>query len=170
MKVVCDVHIPYIAEALRSIAEVVELEPEAITAEAVRDADGLIIRTRTKADSTLLDGSRVQFIATATIGYDHIDTAYCAEHNIHWVSCPGCNAQAVCDYIEEAFEEYRQITNTPKDKSEKYDDGYIRMMAIQNKIAYMTTIAAAKATVAGIKAARNKAILPKALQEYLAGR
>lgn len=116
MKVVCDVHIPYIAEALRSIAEVIELEPEAITAEAVRDADGLIIRTRTKADSTLLDGSQVQFIATATIGYDHIDTAYCAEHNIHWVSCPGCNAQAVCDYIEEAFEEYRQITNMPKDK------------------------------------------------------
>ena len=62
------------------------------------------------------------------------------------------------------------IINTPKDKSEKYDDGFIRMMAIQNKIAYMTTIAAAKATVAGIKAARNKAILPKALQEYLAGR
>lgn len=62
------------------------------------------------------------------------------------------------------------IINTPKDRNEKLDDSYIRMMAIQNKIAYMTTIAAAKATVAGIAAARQNAILPKSLQEYQAGK
>jgi carbamoyl-phosphate synthase, large subunit len=62
------------------------------------------------------------------------------------------------------------IINTPKDRSEKLDDSYIRMMAIQQKIAYMTTIAAAKATVAGIAAARSNAILPKSLQEYQAGK
>ena len=62
------------------------------------------------------------------------------------------------------------IINTPKDRNEKLDDSYIRMMAIQNKIAYMTTIAAAKATVAGIAAARHDAILPKSLQEYQAGK
>ena len=61
------------------------------------------------------------------------------------------------------------IINTPKDRSEKLDDGYIRMMAIQQRIAYMTTIAAAKATVAGIAAARRNEILPKSLQEYQAG-
>ncbi len=62
------------------------------------------------------------------------------------------------------------IINTPKDRSEKLDDSYIRMMAIQQKIAYMTTIAAANATVAGIAAARSNAILPKSLQEYQAGK
>ena len=41
-------------------------------------------------------------MATATIGYDHIDQDYCREAGIQWVSCPGCNAQAVCDYVEEA--------------------------------------------------------------------
>ncbi|MBR6829248.1 MAG: erythronate-4-phosphate dehydrogenase, partial [Paludibacteraceae bacterium] len=44
---------------------------------------------------------------TATIGFDHIDTAYCDSHGIRWMSCPGCNAQAVCDYIEEAIEEIK---------------------------------------------------------------
>ena len=72
------------------------LSPEMITADAVRDADALFIRTRTRVDKDLLSGSRVRFGATATIGYDHIDAAYCQAAGVHWVSCPGCNAQAVC--------------------------------------------------------------------------
>lgn len=79
------------------------LEPEQFTPESVRNADALFIRTRTKCNAALLDGSRVQFIATATIGTDHIDLDYCRTRNIHVVSCPGCNAQAVCDYVEEAL-------------------------------------------------------------------
>lgn len=103
MRVVIDKYIPFVQEVLAPYAEVTALEPEAITAAAVRDADALIIRTRTKVDGSLLEGSAVQFVATATIGYDHIDTNYCDEHGIYWMSCPGCNAQAVCDYIEECL-------------------------------------------------------------------
>jgi len=80
--------------------ETVALSPEAITSETVRDADALIIRTRTRCDAALLDGSRVQFIATATIGFDHIDRDYCRQHGIVWTNCPGCNAQGVCDYVQ----------------------------------------------------------------------
>ena len=105
MRVVIDKYIPFVQEVLAPYAEVTALEPEAITAAAVRDADALIIRTRTKVNASLLEGSAVQFIATATIGYDHIDTNYCEEHGISWMSCPGCNAQAVCDYIEECLRE-----------------------------------------------------------------
>lgn len=103
MRVIIDKYIPFVQEVLAPYAEVTALEPEAITAAAVRDADALIIRTRTKVDGSLLEGSAVQFVATATIGYDHIDTNYCDEHGIYWMSCPGCNAQAVCDYIEECL-------------------------------------------------------------------
>lgn len=105
MRVVIDKYIPFVQEVLAPYAEVTALEPEAITAAAVRDADALIIRTRTKVNASLLEGSAVQFIATATIGYDHIDANYCEEHGISWMSCPGCNAQAVCDYIEECLRE-----------------------------------------------------------------
>ena len=92
MRVVIDKYIPFVQDVLAPYAEVIALEPEAITAAAVREADALIIRTRTKVNSSLLEGSSVQFVATATIGYDHIDTNYCAEHGICWMSCPGCNA------------------------------------------------------------------------------
>jgi len=54
----------------------------------------------------LLAGSSVRLVCTATIGFDHIDTAWCESHAIRWTACPGCNAQAVCDYIEEALNEY----------------------------------------------------------------
>ncbi len=77
MKIVVDDKIPYIREKLEQIADEVACLPgAAITASDVRDADALVVRTRTRCDEQLLSGSRVQLVATATIGYDHIDTAY----------------------------------------------------------------------------------------------
>ena len=113
MKIVIDSHIPFIAEAVQNEWPGVYIFPmksEEIDAKAVRDADVLIVRTRTKINEALLAGSKVQLVCTATIGFDHIDTAYCEAHGIRWMSCPGCNAQAVCDYIEEALNEF-QISN-----------------------------------------------------------
>ena len=82
------------------------MEPEQIDAAAIRHADVLVVRTRTKVNEALLAGSSVRLVCTATIGFDHIDTAYCDAHGILWTACPGCNAQAVCDYIEEALNEF----------------------------------------------------------------
>ena len=111
MVIVCDAHIPYLVEAIRKAwpdIEISPMEPEQIDAAAVRHADVLVVRTRTKVNEALLAGSSVRLVCTATIGFDHIDTAYCDAHGILWTACPGCNAQAVCDYIEEALNE---ITN-----------------------------------------------------------
>ena len=108
MRIIVDAHIPFVVEAVQRNwlhTEVLALEPEEITSSSVRDADVLIIRTRTKVNEALLAGSNVRLVCTATIGYDHIDRSYCEQHGVRWVSCPGCNAQAVCDYIEEAIEE-----------------------------------------------------------------
>ena len=100
MKVIIDHKIPYIKEAISRIAdEVVFLPGNAFTKEAVKDADALIVRTRTTCNRELLEGSQVKFIATATIGYDHIDTEYCREAGITWTNCPGCNAGSVEQYV-----------------------------------------------------------------------
>lgn len=100
MKVIVDDKIPYIREALAQVAdEVVYLPGASFTREAVADADALIVRTRTRCNRDLLTGSRVKFIATATIGYDHIDTTYCKEAGIQWTNCPGCNAGSVEQYV-----------------------------------------------------------------------
>jgi len=58
------------------------------------------------------------------------------------------------------------IINTPVGSNSKYDDSYIRIMAIQQKIPYITSMAAAGASLEGIEAIRGKKILPKSLQEY----
>lgn len=108
MIIVCDAHIPFLAEAVRkewSHVDIRLLEPEAINAASVREADVLVVRTRTKINEQLLAGSNVRLVCTATIGYDHVDTAYCEAHGILWTACPGCNAKAVCEYIEEAIKE-----------------------------------------------------------------
>lgn len=101
MKVVVDNKIPFIREALNTLGvEATYMPGAAIDREAVADAEALIVRTRTCCNAALLDGSRIRFIATATIGYDHIDTAYCDAKGIRWTNAPGCNAASVCQYIE----------------------------------------------------------------------
>lgn len=104
MKIIVDNKIPYIQQALdRWDDEVVYLPGKAFTPETVKDADALLVRTRTICNKDLLEGSKVRFIGTATIGYDHIDTDYCRQAGIAWSNCPGCNAGAVEQYVHAAL-------------------------------------------------------------------
>ncbi len=99
MKVVIDSAIPYIAGVLEPYAEVVYRAGEEFSAADVKDADALIIRTRTRCSEALLEGSRVKLIATATIGFDHIDLQYCASQGIEVVTAAGCNAAGVLQWV-----------------------------------------------------------------------
>ena len=104
MKIVVDDKIPYIQEKLSILAdEVVPVSGAEICAADVRDADALIVRTRTRCDESLLKDSKVSFVATATIGYDHIDADYLSRMGIAWTSCPGCNASSVAQYVESSL-------------------------------------------------------------------
>ena len=100
MKIVIDDKIPYIREAIGMLTDdAVYLKGSEIGPEDVRRADALIVRTRTRCDESLLRGSCVKFVATATIGFDHIDAAYLRRAGIEWMSCPGCNAASVAQYV-----------------------------------------------------------------------
>ena len=99
MKIVIDNKIPFIKGALEPFAEVVYLAGKDTTPEVVKDADALITRTRTICNEALLKGSAVKAIATATIGFDHIDTAWCEANGIAWSNAPGCNSWSVKQYI-----------------------------------------------------------------------
>lgn len=101
MKIVLDEKIPYLSAALEDMGhEVIGMPGVAISKNEVADAGALFVRTRTKCDAALLEGSAVRFIGTATIGYDHIDAAYCDANGIAWASAPGCNAGAVLQYVQ----------------------------------------------------------------------
>ncbi|MBM6670457.1 4-phosphoerythronate dehydrogenase PdxB [Phocaeicola coprophilus] len=104
MKVIVDTKIPYIKGIIERLAdEVVYAEGGEFDSRLVRDADALIVRTRTRCDRRLLEGSRVRFIATATIGFDHIDTDYCRRAGITWANAPGCNSGGVEQYVHSAL-------------------------------------------------------------------
>ena len=110
-QVVIDKGIPFLDGVFPPEIEALHLSPEEINAQNIRNADALIVRTRTSVNRDLLHDSQVRFVATATIGFDHIDQDYCRENSIHWTSCPGCNAQAVCDYVEEAISTIKSDKN-----------------------------------------------------------
>ncbi|MDE5841040.1 MAG: 4-phosphoerythronate dehydrogenase, partial [Muribaculaceae bacterium] len=98
MKIIADRNIPFIEGRVKG-AELIMLPAAEIDKKAVRDADALIVRTRTRCDASLLKDSKVKVIATATIGTDHIDIPWCTQHGITVRNAPGCNAPGVALYV-----------------------------------------------------------------------
>jgi erythronate-4-phosphate dehydrogenase len=103
MKIVADDKIPFLRGALEQMAEVLYVPGKDIRNETIRDADALLVRTRTKCNGDLLKDTKVRFIGTATIGFDHIDTHYCEKNGIVWTNAPGCNSSSVQQYIVSAL-------------------------------------------------------------------
>ena len=103
IKIVADKHIPFLEGVFEPYAEVVYIDGRQINHADIVDADALIIRTRTKCNAELLDGTTVSMIATATIGTDHIDLGYCKTHNIEVHNAEGCNAGGVMQYVFSAL-------------------------------------------------------------------
>lgn len=103
MKFIIDSEIPFINGVFEPFGNVLYVPGKDISPDISKDATALIIRTRTLCNEQLLSKSSVKFIATATIGYDHIDTSYCEKAGIQWVNAPGCNSKSVEQYIAAAL-------------------------------------------------------------------
>lgn len=98
MKIITDKNIPFLDGRIMG-AELIKLPASEINREVVSDADALIVRTRTKCNRDLLEGSKVRLVATATIGTDHIDLEWCEKNGITVCNAPGCNAPGVALYV-----------------------------------------------------------------------
>lgn len=98
-KVVVDSDIPFIKGVIEPYADVLYLKGRDITRESIGEASALIIRTRTKCNRELLEGTNVKFIASATIGSDHADLDYCRSRGIFFTNAAGCNAWGVVQYV-----------------------------------------------------------------------
>jgi erythronate-4-phosphate dehydrogenase len=99
IKIVADDKIPFLKGALEGVAEMIYLPGSQISKSDLHGADGLVTRTRTCCDRDLLEGTGLTFIASATIGHDHIDAAYCDAAGIMWTNAPGCNSSSVQQYV-----------------------------------------------------------------------
>lgn len=103
MKIIADKNIPFLKGIAEFYGETEYLSGSEFTRESIKDADALIVRTVTRFDKEILEGSKVKIICSATIGYDHIDTQYCDSHNILWKNAPGCNSASVQQYVVSAL-------------------------------------------------------------------
>lgn len=110
LNIIIEKHVPFLAGVLEPYADVRYLDSSEIDAAQMAETDALITRTRTRCDRALLESSRCRFVGTATIGTDHIDTAYCAGRHITVANAPGCNAPAVAQYVMSAI---AQLANRP---------------------------------------------------------
>ena len=100
MKIVADIDIPFLKGLPEKFAdEVVYFSSSQFSHNLIIDADALIVRTPDKCTPEILRDTKVRFIATASVGIDHIDTEYCDRHNIGWANAPGCNATSVAQYF-----------------------------------------------------------------------
>ncbi|MCX8063870.1 MAG: 4-phosphoerythronate dehydrogenase [Candidatus Hydrogenedentes bacterium] len=99
MLILADENIPYVKEAFREFGEVITISGREITRENTRDADVLLVRSITKVNKELLEGSKVKFVGTATIGFDHIDVEFLKRSEIKFASAPGSNANSVAEYV-----------------------------------------------------------------------
>lgn len=99
MKIIIDKDIPFIKGVIEPFAHVVYKEGRDISSSDLLDVDAMIIRTRTVCNESLLHGSSVKFIASATIGRDHVDMDYCKRNNIYFTNAAGCNAWGVVQYV-----------------------------------------------------------------------
>jgi erythronate-4-phosphate dehydrogenase len=103
MRIVADPNIPFVREAFAALGEVTLVPGRSISAEKIRDADVLLVRSVTPVHAGLLSGSRVRFVATATIGTDHVDEAYLSTSGIGFASAAGSNANSVAEYVVAAL-------------------------------------------------------------------
>jgi len=103
MKIIADENIPFVKDCFASIGDVQTLSGRQITPGAVADADILLVRSITPVNEKLLAKSKVKFVATATIGFEHVDVDYLKNRGIGFASAPGSNANSVADYIVAAL-------------------------------------------------------------------
>jgi len=102
LRIIADENIPFVAEAFATLGEVTTLPGRAINPQAVRDADVLLVRSITQVNEALLGGSAVKFVATATIGTDHIDESLLSARGVGFASAPGSNSNSVAEYVTAA--------------------------------------------------------------------
>ena len=114
MKILADQNIPDVAQAFGDLGEVILMPGRDIRPQHLQNCQCLITRTVTRVDATLLEGSAVEFVGTATIGTDHMDLDYLRRSNIGYSNAAGCNAEGAAEYvISGLFELSRQKTFDP---------------------------------------------------------
>ncbi len=97
--IVADENMPAVDDLFIDLGPIKKIPGRGMKSQDIKDADILLVRSVTQVNESLLAGSRVKFVGTATIGIDHLDTSYLDKNQIRWANAPGCNAISVAEYV-----------------------------------------------------------------------
>lgn len=134
MKIVADENLAFIDYFFQEFAEIQQRAGRTLTAADVQDADALLVRSVTKVNAELLEGSKVQFVGSATIGTDHLDITALEKRGISWSNAAGCNAQAVAEYVITALLKLRPAL---LEAGQNFSLGIIGLGNVGSRLAYM---------------------------------
>ncbi|EGM69486.1 4-phosphoerythronate dehydrogenase [Shewanella sp. HN-41] len=114
MKILVDENMPYVEPLFGDLGEIIPVNGRTLTAEQVRDADVLLVRSVTQVNAELLcTNHQLKFVGSATIGTDHVDLAYLTGRHIPFSNAPGCNAIAVGEFAFIAMLELAERFDSP---------------------------------------------------------
>lgn len=99
IKIVADENIEFVEEAFSGLGKLTTFPGRKISNKDLQNADVLLVRSVTQVNESLLEGTNIKFVGTATIGNDHIDKDYLASNNIFFKDAAGCNSDAVTEYV-----------------------------------------------------------------------
>jgi erythronate-4-phosphate dehydrogenase len=103
VKIVCASSVLFAEEAFNTLGETVVLSDRQIARQHLSDAHALVVRSKTPVNADLLDNTPIEFVGTATAGFDHLDVSYLEQKEIAWCAAPGCNANSVAEYVTAAI-------------------------------------------------------------------
>ncbi|WP_145587833.1 4-phosphoerythronate dehydrogenase PdxB [Yersinia rochesterensis] len=103
MKILVDENMPYADALFQRLGDVQAVPGRPIPLDALADADALMVRSVTKVNEALLQGTSIRFVGTATAGTDHVDENWLQQQGIGFSAAPGCNAIAVVEYVFSAL-------------------------------------------------------------------
>ncbi|MEH6636989.1 MAG: 4-phosphoerythronate dehydrogenase [Halioglobus sp.] len=99
LNILVDENIPAVEHFLTGLARITRVNGRALQSSELQDVDALLVRSVTQVNASLLRGSKVKFVGTATSGVDHIDQGYLSQHGIGFAHAPGSNANSVVEYV-----------------------------------------------------------------------
>lgn len=137
MKIVADENLAFTDYFFAGFGEIRQVAGRTLTHVDVQEAEALLVRSVTKVNQTLIENTALKFVGSATIGTDHLDIVALEKQGIAWSNAPGCNAQAVAEYVITAL-----IYLQPEliDQGQEFTLGIVGLGNVGARLAYMGTL------------------------------
>ena len=109
INIAADLHIPEIENKLAEFFDAdysfQSFDSNTLSSSDLKNIDALLVRSTLFINQGICEGTKIQYVGSATAGINHLDINYLDAQNIAWSHAPGCNAFSVIHYVMAAIGE-----------------------------------------------------------------